>query len=579
MTPMPVPGLARNPLFEGLELQELDELVWRMRPRRFARDDVICRAGEPGSTLFLIVDGLARVVLDDGTGARVVARLRRGDVIGEMSLVTGEPRSATVVAAEPTNALELGQEDFAALIAEHPRILRNLNAILTRRLSETTALVADTRTRGEAVCLIVGELGARAVPELVAAAEAAGVRPVATLDARLSVDTAIAALDDLLAENGTVVVVADVESDSLAAVVESADRAIAVVAQQSEHDRLAETLAGTPQGGQQVEVVVLTDPGGDGAHPSIAVPALPVIRVVAGGPPLPSSEAAWLGRHLARTKLGLALGAGGAKGYAHIGALAVLEEAGFTVDYVAGSSIGAIVGAWHGLGMDVAEIDATMRYAFRPEVVADIFKLSVSGTSTGLETMTEVMRETTREKSFADLVHPLVVMTVDLNARKPRRVTEGPLWEALLAATAVAGLFPPYEQDGGRLVDGVALVPVPTDAVRDAGADIVLSVNLMSRQTLEAWPGEAPAEEEEEPRKARARMLDTILEVMDLSQLDASERHAARADVVVTPRFGPASWRDFELADLFLTAGRQAAQEQLPALQSLARPQLSRSSI
>ena len=68
-------------------------------------------------------------------------------------------------------------------------------------------------------------------------------------------------------------------------------------------------------------------------------------------------------------------------------------------------------------------------------------------------------------------------------------------------------------------------------------------------------------------------MLETLLEVMDLSQLDTSVAHAAQADVTVTPRFGPSSWRDFELADLFLAAGRQAAEEQLPTLQSLARPQ------
>jgi hypothetical protein len=67
-------------------------------------------------------------------------------------------------------------------------------------------------------------------------------------------------------------------------------------------------------------------------------------------------------------------------------------------------------------------------------------------------------------------------------------------------------------------------------------------------------------------------MLDTLLEVMDLSQLDTSSRHAALADVVVTPRFAPADWRDFALADLFLAAGRAAALEQLPLLEALSRP-------
>jgi hypothetical protein len=70
-------------------------------------------------------------------------------------------------------------------------------------------------------------------------------------------------------------------------------------------------------------------------------------------------------------------------------------------------------------------------------------------------------------------------------------------------------------------------------------------------------------------------MLDTLLEVMDLGQLDTSERNAALADVVITPRFGPGSWRDFDLADLFLAAGREAASEQMPELAALAKPQFA----
>jgi NTE family protein len=252
----------------------------------------------------------------------------------------------------------------------------------------------------------------------------------------------------------------------------------------------------------------------------------------------------------------------------------VLEEAGYTVDYVAGSSIGAIVGAWLALGMDSSEIEATLRNAFTPEVVAEIFKLSFSGTSTGLQTMTRILRETTQDQTFADLAKPLVVMTVDLNGRCVAPVSEGPIWEALLAATALAGIFPPYERDDQRLVDGLALVPVPTDAVLELGADITLAVNIISSQALPAWPGEAPPADE--PSGPRSRMLDTLLEVMDLAQMHSSERHTARADVPVTPLFGPSSWRDFHLADLFLEAGQRAAEEQLHLLQSRARPQLSR---
>jgi NTE family protein len=510
---MPVDVLARNPLFAGLGPAELEELEAAMQSQTFAANEVICQAGEPGDSLFLVVDGFARVTLEDEDGSsRVVARLRRGDVIGEMSLVTGEPRSASVVAAVPTTALEHSRDEVAKLIAKHPQILENLSRILSGRLAATTARVGDDRPRGEAVAVLVGEQAAGSVPEILAATEAASPRPVASIDVRSSLEP-LETLDDLLADHGTVIVVTEAGQKN---VVEAADRTVPV------------------DGGEDID---------------------------------------WLGRHLSRTKLGLALGAGGAKGYAHVGALAVLEEAGYTVDYVSGSSIGAMVGAWIALGRNAAEIEATMREAFRPEAIEELFKLSMSGGSTGLDAMTRLLRETTEDKTFTDAVIPLVVMTADLNAQAPAPMTDGPLWEALLAATALAGMFPPREQDGKRLVDGLALVPVPSDAVADAGADVTVAVNIISRQTLPAWPGQAPPDEP--TRGPRSRMLDTLLEVMDMAQLDSSERHAARADVPITPMFGPGSWRDFHLADLFLEAGRQAAEEQLPALRSLARPQPS----
>lgn len=561
--------LGRNPLFAGLPADVLEGVTSRMTPRAFEAGDVVCRAGEPGDSLFLIARGLARVIGPDAS--QVLARLRRGDVIGEMSLVSGAPRSATVVAAAPTTALELDRDDFAALIGSHPEILSNLNRILTRRLAETTARIAGPRARGEAVALVVGEAGSHVLPQLVESTEAASPAPVASLDARAAPEAALAALDDLLADHGTVLVPVALGQELLAVVLEAVDRRIALVSGEPELEDLAETLSRGSLALDPVEVVLLQETPGP-ALPTTGTSLVRVVSVEASGE-MPARDCAWLGRHLTRTKIGVALGAGGAKGYAHIGVLQVLERAGYTVDAVAGSSIGAIVGAWLGLGMGSAEIEATMRHAFRPEIVEDVFKLSFSGASTGLEAMTRVLKESTGERTFDDLLVPLVVMSVGLDSRAPEPITDGPLWEALLAATALAGMFPPYERNGHRLVDGLALVPVPTEAVVEAGADVTVSVDIIGGDLLPAWPGEEA--EPEEPRPARARMLDTLLEVMDLAQLDSSRRHAARADVVCTPRFAPSSWRDFNLADRFLEAGRRAAEEQLPALEKLVRPQPS----
>jgi NTE family protein len=199
-----------------------------------------------------------------------------------------------------------------------------------------------------------------------------------------------------------------------------------------------------------------------------------------------------------------------------------------------------------------------------------VFKTSLSGRASGLDVMTRLLRETTDDRTFADTVIPLTVMAVDLSERAPAPLRDGPLWEALLAATALAGVFPPRERDGHRLVDGLALVPVPTGAVVQDGADVTVSVNLISPDTLKSWPGGPPPEPPDQRR--RRGVLDNLLEVMDLSQLAESVRHAELADLVIAPRFGPHDWRDFHLADQFLAAGLTAAEEQLPALRSLALP-------
>jgi len=576
---VPVKALEGVPLFAGLGPGELLTVAASMRYRAFEPGTLLVGEAQPGRRMLVIVEGLANelATVVDTPGARarsvfaegrLVGKLRRGDVVGAMPLISGEPHPTTVRAAVRTSALELGDEEFRELLARFPAVLANLNRILGGRLAAATARQARHGRRGEAVALVAAPPLAAALPEVVEAARASSPETVEAIDGAGSLDEAFARLDDALLEHGTVVLTSGLDPETLAMVTEQVDRVVVLL----EPGR-TESLPDPGKSGAPLELIVVGDGSGhagDGRGPGRVVRAIERQDEV-GTAGLPPAEIAWLGRHVARTKLGLALGAGGAKGYAHVGALAVLERAGYTVDYVGGSSIGAIVGAYIALGRSSDEIERMLREEFDSETVAEVFKLSLSGESTGLETMTRILRETTGGRSFDETDVPFVAMSVDLTERVPAPLRDGPIWEALLASTALAGMFPPYERDGHRLVDGLALVPVPTEAVAEDGADVTVAVNLMSRDTLPAWPGQAPPEPG--PARRGSRMLETLLEVMDVSQLDTSVRHAERADVTVTPRFGPSSWRDFELADLFLAAGRQAAEQQLPALKSLARPQ------
>jgi NTE family protein len=605
------PPLPPSPLFAGLAEPELGTIAEQMRPRAFAAGEQICAAGERSDRLWLITGGLLHVLAGsaDAAAGEVLARQRKGDVVGAQGAITGEPRTATVVAAIASSALELDAERFLALARRFPAILINLIRIQSESLVRANARSVE-RQRGEAVALLSGPAMAATAARVASLARGASPRPVIWLDRRLSFAGALTAAGDLTDEHATVLLPGELDPETVAVLLDDVDRVVALVGSAGEAERLG-VLARAPNArGAQVEAVLVgeeavtasrdwppgapirvvrTCPRADGAGlaPAGLVSPEDIGRATAGddgttpgdraglnlaeGAGMAPADLAWLARHLTRTKLGLALGAGGAKGYAHVGALEVLEEAGYVVDYVSGSSIGAIVGAYLALGMDAAEIDATLRGTFDADNVAELFKTSLGGGGSALETMSRLMRESTAERSFADTLIPLVAMTVDLTDRAPAPLREGPLWEALLAATALAGVYPPHERGGHRLVDGLALVPVPTGAVFEDGADLAVSVNLMGAEVLAEWP-EQPQLPPARERKARGGTLDTLLEVMDLSQLETSAQHAELADVTITPRFGPAHWRDFHLADLFLAAGRRAALEQLPALQALSTP-------
>ena len=380
-------------------------------------------------------------------------------------------------------------------------------------------------------------------------------------DRSLSFAGALTASDELAGEHATVLIPSEFDPDTVGVLLDEADRVVALVGNAEEAARLGNVAQAAE--GRRLEIVLVSD---EARQASQMWPTGALNLVVRECPrqrdfPLADADATWIARHLTRTKLGLALGAGGAKGYAHVGVLEALERAGYTVDYVGGSSIGGFVASQIALGYDAREVDARFREAFSAENTAQLFKSPLVGAA-GMETLTGLLKEATKGAFFSHTSIPLVIMAVDLTARAPVAQRRGPLWEALLAALSVAGVFPTQERDGHRLIDAIALVPVPTAAVIEDGADIVVSVNLLGTETLERWPG-VPDEPEGEPAKPRRRgPLDTILEAMDLSQLDTSARHAALGDVVITPRFGPAEWRDFHLADLFLEAGRVAASEQ-----------------
>jgi NTE family protein len=559
-------------LFAGLDRRTVAGILARLARRRFDAEQHLCRQGDAGDSLYLIMDGLVEIWLEEGCERRLIARLRPGDAVGEMSLLTGAPRAASVVAAVPTEILELDARTFAGVLAEHPVVLRNVALMLIERQKLANEQILLRRERGEALALVMGERTADLADEAIAAAQRVSPREVAVIDmtgkirrARPSlaadrVADVLTALEPMLAAQRTVAVAVDCRQPDLQIILRELDRAVYLLAD-AEAGRLRPCIEKARATAEWIQI------GGEAS----GAPGgwVPVRRVA-----LPASERdrRWLGRHLARTKLGLALGAGGAKSYAHVGALEVLEDAGYEVDCVAGASFGAIVGSCIAMGMAASEARRQLDHLLSLEVCGPYFRLVTEAGLDGPAVFHRALSELAGDRACENLSLPLGILTADLNAQLPHALVEGRLAEALHAALAIPGLAPPYQLGGCRLIDGVTISPVPVRLAKQLGADITVAVNLMSRDHLDAWPrdsqaGPAPA--------SKPHHLDPVVETIIMLQTDTSMRNADEADLAITPRFAPSSWRDIHLAKLFEAAGREAALGQLDRLRSLARPPLA----
>src|ERR1700681_2136785 len=176
-----------------------------------------------------------------------------------------------------------------------------------------------------------------------------------------------------------------------------------------------------------------------------------------------------------RPGLGLALGGGFARGFAHLGVLQVLEQNRIPISYIAGTSVGSILGAAYASGAPLARIIATCRtLRFR-----DIARWRVS--RLGLATnhrLADLVERVFDSRQFEDLRIPMAVVATDLNSGEPVVFTEGNLVDAIRASCAFPGLFEPVQIGTRYLADGGLVAPVPTRAARDLGADFVLGVSV-----------------------------------------------------------------------------------------------------
>ncbi len=273
-----------------------------------------------------------------------------------------------------------------------------------------------------------------------------------------------------------------------------------------------------------------------------------------------------LARKVGEVEVGLALGAGAAKGFAHIGVLKVLEEKSVPIDFISGCSIGAVVGALYAMGRSLAEIERHLQGADRKLSRWTIPVRSI-WSDAGLKEMLRAPAPTVR---FRDLQVPFAAVATDIATGREVTLRKGLLWRAVQASTSVPGMFPPTLSGGRHLVDGGLVNPVPSQTARDLGADIVVAVDLMSPAGRTYHDFGSPNAEGGTRLGKAPNLAEMLWRSTEIMQEEVTLRSAATSDVTIEPKLGRVRWSDFSQRGRdFIAAGEAAAREKLPELRRI----------
>ena len=249
-----------------------------------------------------------------------------------------------------------------------------------------------------------------------------------------------------------------------------------------------------------------------------------------------------------RPRVGLALAGGFARGIAHIGVLRVLQEAKIPIDCIAGTSVGALIGASYCAGASLEE----MERIGSETSFTDFGRWTPSwlGLATNLR-MEKYLARFTPAKTFEELHTPLAIATTDINAGVSVYYSHGPLAPVIRASCAYPGLFVPIQYDGRTLVDGFLTAPVPLEGALLLGADIVIAVYLEAG-TLE------------QPRT----FTDILSRAFNILQRHTDLSWRTQADIVIEPDVKPFVWDDFTKTPEMVAAGEAAALAALPQIRA-----------
>lgn len=250
-------------------------------------------------------------------------------------------------------------------------------------------------------------------------------------------------------------------------------------------------------------------------------------------------------------RLGLALGGGAARGFAHVGVIQVLEQNGIRPDFIAGTSAGSLVAALYASGMGAAELEKTAMSMDEATLTDWTLPLLGRGMLRG-DALARYVRRVIDGRLIENMKLPLGILATDLGSGQGVLFRRGDAALAVRASSAVPGVFTPVNINGRDYVDGGLVAPVPVSQVRSMGAEVVLAVDISS-----------------DPQGNDANgMLGLMLQTTAIMGQSINRHELAHAQVVVRPALSGVGSADFAARQRSIEAGRAAMRAALPMLKA-----------
>jgi NTE family protein len=469
------------PLFNGLDYAFLREIGLAAQWLSLPGGATLFCAGDPSDALYVVLSGCLGVFAPAERRNRgFIGRVAAGDTVGEMGLISGRPRNANVVALRDTELARLSSEEFNRLFRQHPEGMLRIARLTVDRL-ELSQSRARTRIHGARTFTILPQslevdAGGFAA-ELVKALSTFG-RTELVWDVRAGTHTSHW-FHRIESANDYVVYVGEANSGRWSSLcVRQADALLLLARADSEPGSWAPLarLQESPMARQRAELILLHD--GD------------LVRGAAARW-LGTSDLSGVTHHHVTSKLdvpriarmltgrgvGLVLSGGGARGFAHIGIVKALSEAGVPIDLVGGTSMGAILGAGVAGRWTIEELTERFRESFVDAKPLRDYTLPFVSLVSGRK-VTRLLRRAFGDVTIEDLPLDFFCVSSNLTSGHSEVHRRGELWRWLRASVAIPGVLPPVVHKGEILVDGGTMNNLPVDAMRELGRGPVIGCDV-----------------------------------------------------------------------------------------------------